>query len=88
MYVFPIIGTKPIDMIKTRDLYSVLSKIEEKGYLEIVSKTRQRFSGIFAYAITQGYIELSPAVALGDAITITRKTKHFYHYSAKSPTSS
>ncbi len=77
MYVFPVIGTKPIDTIKTRDLYRVLSKIEEKGYLEIVSKTRQRFSGIFAYAITQGYIDLSPAVVLGDAIKITRKTKHY-----------
>jgi integrase len=73
MYVFPVIGSKPIDTIKTRDLYNVLSKIEEKGYLEIVSKTRQRFSGIFAYAITKGYIDLSPAVALSDAITITRK---------------
>ena len=77
MYVFPVIGSKPIDTIKTRDLYNVLSKIEEKGYLEIVSKTRQRFSGIFAYAITKGYIDLSPAVALSDAITITRKTKHY-----------
>lgn len=76
-YVFPLIGKLPIDSVKTKDLYYVLSKIEEKGFLEVVIKTRQRFSGIFAYAITKGYLDSSPAVVLNNAIKITRKTKHY-----------
>lgn len=75
-YVFPIIGTRPIDSIKPKDLNLVLSKIEETGYLEVVKKTRQRFVSIFAYAISKGLIELNPASSLKDAITVTRKTKH------------
>lgn len=76
-HVFPLIGDMPIESVKTRDLYNVLNKIEDKGYLEVATKTRQRFNGIFAYAITKGYIEYSPAVPLGDAIKITRKTNHY-----------
>lgn len=75
-YVFPIIGTRPIDSIKLKDLNLVLSKIEETGFLEVVKKTRQRFVSIFAYAISKGLIELNPASSLKDAITVTRKTKH------------
>ncbi|MHA3098319.1 tyrosine-type recombinase/integrase [Acinetobacter brisouii] len=76
IYVFPELGNKPIDSIKPRDLNFVLSKIEEKGYLEVLKKTRQRFVSIFAFAISKGYIELSPAYSLKDAIIVTRKTKH------------
>ncbi len=75
-YVFPLIGTKPIDNLKPKDLNFVLNKIEETGFLEVVKKTRQRFVSIFAYAISKGLIELNPATSLKDAITITRKTKH------------
>lgn len=75
-YVFPVIGTRPIDSIKPKDLNLVLSKIEETGFLEVVKKTRQRFVSIFAYAISKGLIELNPASSLKDAITVTRKTKH------------
>lgn len=75
-YVFPEIGVKPIDTIKPRDLNLVLSKIEDQGLAEIVKKTRQRFVSIFAYAISKGYIELSPAYSLKDAIIATRKTRH------------
>lgn len=75
-YVFPLIGTRPIDSIKPKDLNLVLSKIEETGFLEVVKKTRQRFVSIFAYAISKGLIELNPASSLKDAITVTRKTKH------------
>ncbi|WP_180113864.1 integrase arm-type DNA-binding domain-containing protein [Acinetobacter sp. YH12063] len=57
-YVFPIIGTRPIDSIKPKDLNLVLSEIEETGFLEVVKKTRQRFVSIFAYAISKGLIEL------------------------------
>ena len=76
-YVFPLLGKKPIDQIKPRDLNMVLGSIENQGYAEVVKKTRQRFVSIFAYAISQGHIELSPAYSLKDAIIASRKVRHY-----------
>lgn len=60
-YVFPLIGDKPIDEVKSKDLVTVLRSIEEKGLTEVLKKSRQRFNAIFAYAISRGLIEDNPA---------------------------
>ncbi len=60
-YVFVMIGATSIDTIKPKDLAVVLRSIEEKGYTEVVKKTRQRLNSIFAFAISKGLIEENPA---------------------------
>ena len=70
------IGTKPIDSIKPKDLAAVLRSIEEKGYTEVVKKTRQRLNSIFAYAISRGLIEENPAYFLKDVFVTTKAPKH------------
>lgn len=75
-YVLVMIGTKPIDSIKPKDLAAVLRSIEEKGYTEVVKKTRQRLNSIFAYAISKGLIEENPAYFLKDVFVTTKAPKH------------
>ncbi len=76
-YVFPLIGDKPIDEVKSKDLVTVLRSIEEKGLTEVLKKSRQRFNAIFAYAISRGLIEDNPAYFLKDVFVLTKKTKHY-----------
>lgn len=75
-YVFPKIGHKPIDTIKSRDLIQVIRQIEDLGFTEVVKKTRQRFTSIFAFAISKGLLETNPAYGLQDVFVLTKKTKH------------
>lgn len=77
MYVFPLIGTKPIDAIKPRDLSVVLEHIEEKGFAEVVDKVKRRLAAIFAHAVSKGYIEQSPAIHLKGSLTQKREEKHY-----------
>jgi hypothetical protein len=39
-YVFPLIGSRPIDEVKPKDLIMVLRYIEEKGFTEVLKKMR------------------------------------------------
>lgn len=75
-YVFPLIGSKPIDEVKPKDLVMVLRYIEEKGFTEVLKKTRQRFNAIFAYAISRNLIETNTAYFLKDVFIKTKKAKH------------
>jgi len=76
-YVFIKIGSKPIDDIKARDLTAILRSIEEKGFSEVLKKTRQRLISIFAYAISRGLIEENPAYFLKDVFVTTKAPKHY-----------
>jgi len=76
-YVFGMIGSKPIDSIKSKDLTAVLRSIEEKGFTEVLKKTRQRLISIFAYAISIGLIEENPAYFLKDIFVTTKAPKHY-----------
>ncbi len=75
-YVFVMIGATSIDTIKPKDLAVVLRSIEEKGYTEVVKKTRQRLNSIFAFAISKGLIEENPAYFLKDVFVTTKAPKH------------
>lgn len=75
-YVFPKIGRKHVDTLKTKDLIQIIKSIEELGYTEVVKKTRQRLISIFAFAISKGFIESNPAYGLQDIFILTKKTKH------------
>lgn len=77
MYVFPLIGEKLIDAIKPRDLSMVLEHIEKKGFGEVLDKVKRRLSAIFAFAVSKGYIEQSPAIHLKGSLTQKREEKHY-----------
>jgi len=76
-YVFVLIGSKPIDAVKPKDLTAVLRSIEEKGFTEVLKKTRQRLISIFAHAISRGLIEENPAYFLKDIFVTTKAPKHY-----------
>ncbi|MFH3698894.1 integrase, partial [Acinetobacter baumannii] len=50
--------------------------IEDLGYTEVVKKTRQRLTSIFAFAMSKGFIESNPAYGLQDIFILSKKTKH------------
>lgn len=77
MYVFPLIGEKLIDAIKPRDLSIVLENIENKGFGEVVDKVKRRLGAIFAFAVSKGYIDKSPAIHLKGTLTNKREEKHY-----------
>ena len=54
-YVFPDMGSKPIDSISSQELLAVLKKIETKGLLETARRTKQRCGQVFRHGIGLGY---------------------------------
>ena len=77
MYVFPLIGERLVDSIKPRDLSKVLEHIEKTGFSEVCDKVKRRLAAIFAYAVSKGYIEQSPAIHLKGSLTQKREEKHY-----------
>lgn len=75
-YVFSQIGNMTFDEIKPKELIQVIRSIEEKGFTEVVKKTRQRLISIYAYAISRGITETNTAYFLKDIFVKTKKPKH------------
>jgi len=53
-YVFPEMGSRPINSITTPELLAVLKKIESKGLLETARRTKQRCGQVLRHAIGLG----------------------------------
>lgn len=68
-HIFPAIGHQPLTMLKTHDFTASLRVIEDKGFLEVASRTRKPFSNIMRYASQQGLTENNPAQHLEDITT-------------------
>ncbi|MBP2835701.1 tyrosine-type recombinase/integrase [Dickeya parazeae] len=76
--IFPYIGSRAITDIKPADLLAVLRKMEQRGVLDKLKKTRQACRQIFTYAVVTGRAEHNPAVDLSSALQAP-KQKHFPH---------
>ncbi|EDB3638141.1 tyrosine-type recombinase/integrase [Salmonella enterica subsp. enterica] len=76
--IFPYIGKKAITEIKPMDMLSVLRKMEERGVLDKLKKTRQACRQIFTYAIITGRAEVNPVTDLAGALK-SPKQNHFPH---------
>lgn len=76
--IFPYIGNKAITDIKPITMLSVLKKMEERGVLDKLKKTRQACRQIFTYAIITGRAEFNPVTDLARALK-TPKQQHFPH---------
>jgi integrase len=76
--VFPFIGKRAIAEIKAAEMLLVLRKMEQRGVLDKLKKTRQACRQIFTYAIITGRAEHNPVADLAGALKAP-KQKHFPH---------
>ncbi|HEL4541600.1 TPA: tyrosine-type recombinase/integrase [Escherichia coli] len=68
-HIFPVIGNLPVSELKPRHFIDLLKGIEEKGLLEVASRTRQHLSNIMRHAVHQELINTNPAANLGGVTT-------------------
>lgn len=68
-HIFPVIGNLPVSELKPRHFIDLLKGIEEKGLLEVASRTRQHLSNIMRHAVHQELIDTPPAANLGGVTT-------------------
>ena len=80
--IFPYIGSRAITDIKPVDMLGVLRKMEQRGVLDKLKKTRQACRQIFTYAVVTGRAEHNPVVDLASALKAP-KQKHFPHLSVE-----
>ncbi|EJC0899600.1 tyrosine-type recombinase/integrase [Salmonella enterica] len=75
-HIFPVIGNLSVSELKPRHFIDLLKSIEEKGLLEVASRTRQHLSNIMRYAVHQGLIDSNPAANL-DGVTAPPVRRHY-----------
>ncbi|EHJ7898285.1 integrase arm-type DNA-binding domain-containing protein [Escherichia coli] len=68
-HIFPVIGNLPVSELKPRHFIDLQKGIEEKGLLEVASRTRQHLSNIILHAVHQELIDTNPAANLGGVTT-------------------
>ncbi|HHV0532180.1 TPA: tyrosine-type recombinase/integrase [Escherichia coli] len=68
-HIFPVIGNLPVSELKPRHFIDLLKGIEEKGLLEVASRTRRHLSNIMRHAVHQELIDTNPAANLGGVTT-------------------
>lgn len=68
-HIFPVIGNLPVSELKPRHFIDLLKGIEEKGLLEVASRTQQHLSNIMRHAVHQELIDTNPAANLGGVTT-------------------
>lgn len=76
--VFPFIGKRAIAEIKAAEMLLVLRKMEQRGVLDKLKKTRQACRQIFTYAVITGRAWHNPVTDLAGALKAP-KQKHFPH---------
>ena len=75
-HIFPAIGHLPVTMLKTQHFTALLRVIEDKGFLEVASRTRQQICNIMRYAVQQGLTENNPALHL-EGVTAPPVKNHY-----------
>lgn len=75
-HIFPAIGHLPVTTLKTQHFTALLRVIEDKGFLEVASRTRQQLCNIMRYAVQQGLTENNPAQHL-EGVTTPPVKNHY-----------
>ncbi len=75
-HIFPAVGHLPVAALKTQDFTALLRVIENKGFLEVASRTRQQLSNIMRYAVQQGLTDSNPAQHL-EGVTASPVKNHY-----------
>lgn len=76
--IFPFIGQKAITDISQVEMLNVLRKMEQRGVLDKLKKTRQACRQIFTYAIITGRAEHNPVSDLAGVLK-SPKQQHYPH---------
>ena len=71
----PFIGPIPVKDLETKDVLSVIKKIEDRDALDVASRIKQRIRSVLRYAVQTGIIKYNVADGL-DGVIKTRKVKH------------
>ncbi|ENM2867230.1 integrase arm-type DNA-binding domain-containing protein [Citrobacter koseri] len=71
--LFPAIGKRSIEELKTRDLLAPIKVVEATGRLEIASRLQQRTTGIMRYAVQSGLIDYNPAQEMAGAVASSNR---------------
>ncbi|MEX5421990.1 integrase arm-type DNA-binding domain-containing protein [Enterobacter cloacae] len=74
-HLFPAIGSKPIDTLKTRDLLPILIEMTRQGIGATTGRVKTTMGSIFRYAVQRGIVDYNPAHDLKGAIT-NPKVRH------------
>ena len=77
-FIYPEIGSRPINEITPRELLNVLRKVEKTGKLETASRAKNKAGQVFRFAILEGIAENDPTSALRGAL----KTPIVKHHAA------
>ncbi|HIF3770070.1 TPA: tyrosine-type recombinase/integrase [Escherichia coli] len=75
-HIFPAIDHLPVTTLKTQHFTALLRVIEDKGFLEVASRTRQQLCNIMRYAVQQGLTENNPAQHL-EGVTAPPVKNHY-----------
>ena len=67
-HIFPAIGSKPIDSLKTRDLLPLLISMNEQGIGATTGKVKTTIASVLRYAVQRGIVEYNPAHDLKGAL--------------------
>jgi integrase len=70
--LFPTLGKRSVNELKTRDLLMALRPIEERGHLDVASRLQQYITAIMRYAVQVGRIDSNPAIDLQGALTVAK----------------
>ena len=76
LYVYPWLGTLPVNGIAAADLLRILRRIEERGAHETAHRVRQHCGQVFRYAIASGRMETDPTHGLRGALAPAQVKHH------------
>ncbi|HBR1073916.1 TPA: integrase arm-type DNA-binding domain-containing protein [Klebsiella pneumoniae] len=71
--LFPAIGKRSIEELKTRDLLAPIKVVEATGRLEVASRLQQRTTAIMRYAVQSGLIDYNPAQEMAGAVASSNR---------------
>jgi integrase len=74
--IFPVIGSRPINEIKTPELLATIQKIEKRGAIDIAKRALQTSGQVFRYAIATGRAEHDISANLKGALTTRQPVNH------------
>lgn len=75
-FVYPYMGSRPINKITAPELLDVLRRVEKRGIIETTHRVRSTCSSIFRFGIATSRCERDPAADLIDALTPVVVTHH------------
>jgi integrase len=75
-YAVPALGSRPIKSVSSRDVLSVLRKLENEKKFETAKRLKINLGQIFRYAILDGRAEVDPTAALAGALQAPEVKHH------------